>query len=426
MRCPQHGSQSVGQALATRRIPPAFRPSIKSLDSAPFSRRARHCSRPNAAAVLTALFLTTGVTLAAEAVTSRPPKLTELFRDDVVARGRGVEVKRSQLDEAFVAHRAKLAAMGQPVSPAQQLIFTQILTNRVLETDRPVASEAAEKHLKEAREQAVSEEAFYRQLKAAGITPERYQQDVIESALAQAVIQRELNSTIGVSDAQVREFYNTGSDVLVRVMQADLEKMVKDPACTPSQLAQLKERIDEVRKANLAHLQQPERVRVSHVFFATRDRKTEEPLLEAQLKLKRQQIEKIRKRALEGEDFSKLVMEFSEDRGLKETKGEYTFTRDDPFAPEFKAAAFSLELGKLSDVVTSTLGYHVIKLLERIPAKKLELDKVAVEVKKFLAQQEAQRAMPEYLARLSKEVGVEILDAKYQTELSADLEPQKR
>jgi len=380
--------------------------------------------------------LTTGVTLAAEAVTSRPPKLTELFRDDVVARGRGVEVKRSQLDEAFVAHRAKLAAMGQPVSPAQrtlleaqllrQLIFTQILTNRVLETDRPVASEAAEKHLKEAREQAVSEEAFYRQLKAAGITPERYQQDVIESALAQAVIQRELNSTIGVSDAQVREFYNTGSDVLVRVMQADLEKMVKDPACTPSQLAQLKERIDEVRKANLAHLQQPERVRVSHVFFATRDRKTEEPLLEAQLKLKRQQIEKIRKRALEGEDFSKLVMEFSEDRGLKETKGEYTFTRDDPFAPEFKAAAFSLELGKLSDVVTSTLGYHVIKLLERIPAKKLELDKVAVEVKKFLAQQEAQRAMPEYLARLSKEVGVEILDAKYQTELSADLEPQKR
>ncbi len=385
--------------------------------------------------LLAAIILTTGVTLAGDTATARAPRLSDLFGDEVLARGRGVEVRRSQLDEASVAQKAKLAAIGQPLAETQhtlleaqllrQLIFTQILTNRLTEADRKVAEEQVGQRLKEVKERAVSEEAFYRQLKAAGITPERYHRDLVESAYAQAVIQRELASTINVGEPQVRAFYQTGTDVLVRVMQADLEKLVRDPASSPNQIVRLKERIDEVRRSNLARLQQLEKVRVSHVFFATHDRQTEELLPEEQQKFKRQQIEKIRKRALDGEDFSRLVMDFSEDRGLKETKGEYTFTREDPFAPEFKAAAFSLELGKISDVVTSSLGYHIIKLLEKIPPKKLEFEKVAGDLKQFLLQQEIQRAMPEYFARLSKEAGVEILDPKYQTEVAKEGEPNK-
>ena len=52
----------------------------------------------------------------------------------------------------------------------------------------------------------------------------------------------------------------------------------------------------------------------------------------------------------------KLVQEFSEDRGLAETKGEYTLTRNDSFSPEFKAAAFSLDQGKISDIVATPFG----------------------------------------------------------------------
>src|SRR6185295_14256202 len=93
-----------------------------------------------------------------------------------------------------------------------------------------------------------------------------------------------------------------------------------------------------------------------------------------QKKARRQAAEKLRARALAGEDFNKLVQEYSEDRGLAATKGEYTFSRDDNFAPEFKAAAFSLEVGKISDLVTTVFGYHIIKVLERIPARKILKD----------------------------------------------------
>jgi len=107
------------------------------------------------------------------------------------------------------------------------------------------------------------------------------------------------------------------------------------------------------------------------------------------------------------------VMEYSEDRGLKETKGEYTFSRKDPFVAEFKAAAFSLQTNQISDIVTTAFGYHIIRLHEKIPAKKFEFEKVSADIKEALLQQELQNQMPAYLENIKKSSGLEILEAKY-------------
>jgi parvulin-like peptidyl-prolyl isomerase len=365
----------------------------------------------------------------------RRPSLSELFGDEVLARGKGVEVKRSQLEETFTAYKATLAARGQNIPEdkrigqeaqlLQRLMVTQILTNRATSEDVKAATDMAEKKLKESMDQAVSGEAFARQLKAAGLTIETYRRVVVEESFAQAVVQRELAAKLKVSDEQVRELYDKGTDLLVKLMEGDVAKAEKDASIPATQVARMKEQTENVRKANLARLEQTERVRVAHIYMNLRDRKTDEPLSEEQKKFKRLQLERLRKRALDGEDFTKLVMEYSEDRGLKETKGEYTLTREDQFAPEFKAAAFSLEPGKISDVVTTSAGLHVIKLIEHTPRKKVDYDKVAKDLKEFLTQQEVQRAMPDYFARLTKEAGVEVLDARYRAELAADAASRK-
>lgn len=375
-----------------------------------------------AAALLLAVVLPSAVVRAAEN-TPRPPKLSDLFGDEVIARGKGVEVKRSQLEEAFTAYKANLAARGQPMREdqrlgqeaqlLQRLIVTQILTNRVTDADRKLAKELGAKFTAESMRNATSEDAFNRQLKAMGLSPEQFSRRVMEQSLVEAVIQRELTSRIQITDEQVKDFYTTGTDIIVRLIQADLAKLEKDPAAPAELIARMKERITEIRKSNLARLEQPERVRVSHVFMTTIDRETEEPLPAEQKAYKRQQMEKIRKRALDGEDFSKLVQDFSEDRGLKQTKGEYTFSREDPFTPEFKAAAFSLAPGKISDVVSTSIGLHVIKLLEKLPARKVELEKAAPDLKDFLTQQEVQREMPEFFAKVAKDAKIDILDPKY-------------
>jgi parvulin-like peptidyl-prolyl isomerase len=242
---------------------------------------------------------------------------------------------------------------------------------------------------------------------------EQFDQRVYEQALAEAVVARELKSKITITDAQVESFYGTGSDILVELLQQELERIAKNPNASIDQLTAVKRQIDETRKGNLARLEQPEKVRVSHVLLSTRDRNSERELPEEQQRAKRVQMERVLARAKAGDDFAKLVHEYSEDRNVKETKGEYTFSRDDRFVPEFKAAAFSLEPGKISDVVTTVYGYHILKMHERIPPRKAELAKAAPDIREHLVQQELQRRMPDYFAAVKKEAGVEILDAKY-------------
>lgn len=362
-------------------------------------------------------------------------RLSELFPDPVIVRGKGVEVKRSQLEDAFVTYRANLAARDQTIPEEQRplreaqlldrLIVTQLLSHRATDEDKSKAKVVAEKFMADARKAAFSEEAFSRQVKALGLSPEQFQERVLEQALAETVLERELKSTLVVSNEQVEDFYGSGSDLLVKLLQADVDRLAQDPKTTVGQLNERKRQLEEMRKANLARLENPEKVRVAHIFISTRSPDTDQPLPPEKKLVKLQLIERLLRRARSGEDFAKLVKEFSEDRGLKETKGEYTFTRDDRFSQEFKAAAFSLGLNQISDIVTASYGYHIIKLLEKIPAKKLDMEKVSAEIKELLLQQELQRQMPGYFVKLKKEAGIEIFDSKYRMDLPKDENPLK-
>jgi parvulin-like peptidyl-prolyl isomerase len=376
-------------------------------------------------------------TSAAGAEAARAPRagIDSLFGDETIAQGKGVKVTSSQLEQAFLSFKANLASRGERISDAERtfreaqlldrLIITQLLTNRATAEDLIVAKTNAEKFLAESKKGSPNDESFNRQLRAMGLTPQQFERRVQDQAVAEAVIGRELKSKITTTDEDVQDFYKTGTDVLVKTMQADLDAMAASPTSKPAEIAALRERIDLVRKANLERLEQPEKVRIAHIFLSTRDREADVSLSAEQKKLKRQQIEKLRDRALGGEDFLKLVQDFSEDPGLKQTKGEYTLTRNDSFSPEFKSAAFSLAEGKISDVVATPFGLHVIKVLEKSPAQKTDFEKVSKELKEFLTQQSLQKAMPDYFARLKKDAAIEILEAKYRIEVK-DTDPRAK
>ena len=99
----------------------------------------------------------------------------------MLARGKGVEVRQSQLDEAFTSFRATLAARGdtlpeerrtaQEAQLLERLIITQLLTNLVTQSDRTNAQALAEKYIAETRKN-LSDDSFHRQLKALGLTPD--------------------------------------------------------------------------------------------------------------------------------------------------------------------------------------------------------------------------------------------------------------
>jgi peptidyl-prolyl cis-trans isomerase C len=344
-----------------------------------------------AAAVLSA---PSGVAAAAATTNASPAsKLADLFGDPVVAKAAGVEIKRSELDKSLVPIKSNYAARGQNLNAEQtalleyqvlsEMVGVQLTLNKATEADKQKGREQFEKMLKRLKtDNKLTDEEFEQklatQLRVQAITRAQWEQQILDKATVAFILERELK--VSISEEDVKKYY------------------------------------DE----HPARFEQPEQVRASHILIGTRDPNTNTELTEEQKKAKRKLADDLLKRAKAGEDFAKLAKEFSEDPGSKDNGGEYTFPRGQ-MVPEFEAAAFSLGTNQISDVVATQFGYHIIKLSEKIPAKKLELAKISEDLKESLKQQELQKLLPDYFAKLLKEANFEILDEKIKA--AAELKP---
>ncbi|MBX2950984.1 MAG: peptidylprolyl isomerase [Leadbetterella sp.] len=74
-------------------------------------------------------------------------------------------------------------------------------------------------------------------------------------------------------------------------------------------------------------------------------------------------LQGIKKRIESGEDFGALAKEYSEDQGSAANGGNLGWVKRGSMVPEFEAAAMSLDTGKLSDIVESEYGFHLIQTL---------------------------------------------------------------
>lgn len=304
--------------------------------------------------------------------------MTALFGDPVIAKGTGVEVKTSQLDEVVAAIRAKALAQGQNLSDAQltqykvmalsDLIATQLLMQKATAADKAKGQKEADDQIAKIIKQFGSQDALDLQLKASGKTMAQLREQAIKAGTTSAVLIRELNAAPTV---------------------AEMKKYYED---------------------HPADFEQPEKVHVRHILLLTVDPKTRTPLPDDQIAAKRKQINELLKRARAGEDFAKLATEYSEDPGSKDDGGELPPFSRGQMMPEFEAAAFGLTTNGISDVVTTAYGFHIIKFLGKTPAKKLEYSEVADNLKDYLTLQNLKKLAPAYVEKLKKAAKVEILD----------------
>jgi parvulin-like peptidyl-prolyl isomerase len=323
---------------------------------------------------------------ATAATNSKPTDvLATLFGDPVIVKGKGFEIKQSQLDEAMDAIKARAAAAGQTIPPEEltrtvlnNLIGSQNVLQMATDADKAEGKKEAEQYIAQIIKQFGSQAAVEEQLKAAGKTFDGLRTDMTQQRTVIAVLIRVLNAA--PAEAEIQKFYETNS--------------------TASEV--------------------PEQVHVRHVLLLTIDptSPTRAPLSGDQTKTKKKQIDDILKRARGGEDFAKLAKEYSDDPNTKDKGGELPLLTREQMGPELAATAFALTNNQVSDVIEMPYGYELIQLLDKTPAKKLALaDKVpagdttlADEIKDYLTRQKLQEAAPAYIQKLSQSPGAEILD----------------
>ena len=77
------------------------------------------------------------------------------------------------------------------------------------------------------------------------------------------------------------------------------------------------------------------------------------------------QLNELRERIKEGEDFALLAKEFSEDPGSALNGGELGWSTPGMFVPEFEQTMGSIELNEVSAPFLSQFGWHILQVTER-------------------------------------------------------------
>ena len=75
----------------------------------------------------------------------------------------------------------------------------------------------------------------------------------------------------------------------------------------------------------------------------------------------------VMQKAKNGEDFTELVLQYSEEPNTKEQKGNLGYFSAFSMLYAFENAAYNTKVGAISDITRTSYGYHVIKVLDRRP-----------------------------------------------------------
>lgn len=109
-------------------------------------------------------------------------------------------------------------------------------------------------------------------------------------------------------------------------------------------------------------------IKVAHIMIRSEDSDPDE--VKESLK---QRADEVYEKLQAGEDFAELAKKYSDDRTSAAKGGELPAFGAGKMVEEFEEASFALtEPGQISEPVKSPYGWHIIKLIERVPLKSFD------------------------------------------------------
>lgn len=139
--------------------------------------------------------------------------------------------------------------------------------------------------------------------------------------------------------------------------------------------------------------EKPTEIKVSHILLSTNE-----------------DANKIAEKIKKGEDFAKLAKENSIDKTTAVKGGDLGFFGRRQYVKEFEDAAFKLKkTGEISEIVKTTLGYHIIKLTDRKQIKPQKVEDVETEIKQVLQKEKLDKWLDEISKKYKADVNFELL-----------------
>ncbi len=240
----------------------------------------------------------------------------------------------------------------------ENMIDMELLSQESRKKNIAVEDAAVEQQMAAFRQRFGSPESFAEALSGMGLTEAALESRVRDNLAVRELISKEVEPGVAVSAAEARMFY----------------------------------------EQNVSAFQEPEKVRARHILIKVGPETDREKA--------REKIESIRKRLESGEDFAVVAAETSE--GPSRTQGgDLGFFGRGQMVKPFEEAAFSLEKGKISEVVETRFGYHVIQVTDRQPAKTLAFEEIEEKLTGVLRREKIKEETRKYVEGLRQSAEIE-------------------
>jgi peptidyl-prolyl cis-trans isomerase C len=237
---------------------------------------------------------------------------------------------------------------------------------------------------------------------------------VLESLVRYELLYQESKKKVRVTDAEIAaeleklksqfrteaDFTNAAPVLRVQVERAlSIRKYIDATYASKAQVTDKEIRSSYDR--NRDGFRVPEQVRANYVFVKIDPQWDEAGKAEAKRK-----IEDVRKKALAGEDFASLARTHSEDPTAK-NGGDMGYVRQGQLLKAVEEALFALKPGEVSIIVETTVGYHLVKLVERKPETTLPFENVKDRLRAVLEQEKKQQEASAYIAKVREKAAVQ-------------------
>lgn len=246
-----------------------------------------------------------------------------------------------------------------------RLIEKKLTEQKVKELNIRVTEEEIRQAIDDVRKQnnIPSQEALVAALAGQGLSFDQYRAQLQEQIEKLKLVSMEVRAKVQVGETEMRDYY----------------------------------------AANLTKYTEEESYRARHIFFKTGEKATPE-----EIQRSKTTALAVLTDARGGKDFAELAKKFSEDPAARKDGGDLGSFKKGDMQPELEKTILSLKPGEVSELVTTPIGFHIIKLEARVAGTTRPFENVKAEIEETLYRKKSEERFSQWAKELRGKASVEI------------------
>ena len=307
----------------------------------------------------------------------------------VVATINSVELTSDLLKREMIAFRLLANRQGKSMEAedeekiAQGLLMKaiddELIYQQGLKQNINIDSAVIDRELEHIKTQFSDKKLFLAALAAQRLTFDVLKKNIEKTLVKEEFVRINIAPKAQVNDDQVRSFYDKNQETFIK----------------------------------------PDSFKVSHIYVSlpapgdgeaesAEDRAKAKEIIDWVKKEARKKIDQAELALKKGKSFENVAKEFSEDPTTSEKGGDLGFMMKSQTRPEIARAIEKLELGQTSNVIESSLGFHIIQLQGKKESHPIALSEVKSEILNHLLKIETEKKLKNYLSALRKKSAIKI------------------